>query len=361
MTGRSSKGAAGSENYDRLLVFDGQQNQGKSTWFGQARGFCSAEHLKIIQAMKLDPVHHRSSYFPPKSFGSGQTRLFSTGDRDERREQRQMRRENRRNRTKVLEREDYARTGAVAPRARQRRGEVYGRSEGAAARQGGAAEKRGDVSQYDALSTGQTAYLRKVYGVTGSTCGVAAVGMFAGLLFPISPLITGFGSLVPLLALSFGTNPQTTAPAIRYSLLAAFAGLSGMSAGPLIGMSLQMDPLILPMAGLASAGIFAGATVASLLAPEGKLVSWGGPLLGGCFAMIGLSICGIFFPHPVFHSIHLYGGLALFTAFVAYDTQQMVEDYKNGIEDPIQHATGLFINIMAIFKRMLFIFMSRDD
>ena len=368
MTGRGGSGSGGNGNgagCDRILGLGGERKaeEPNSGWFGQARNFSSAEHLKIIRAMRLDFPSH----VPPRvAATAGQTtRPFSAaayGD-DDRRAERERRRENRRQRTKVLDREDgHTRTGAVAPRERQRQGEVFGQGGGRAAASRPGSEAGGaPVSQYDALSTGQAAYMRKVYGVTGSMCGVASVGMFAGVLFPISPLITGLGSLGVLLALSFGTNPQTTPAPVRFGLLAAFAGLSGMSAGPLIGMSLQMDPLILPMAALASTGIFAGASIVSLLAPEGKMLSWGGPLMGGCFAMIGLGLVGMFYPHPIFQSIHLYGGLALFTAFVAYDTQQMVEDYRNGLEDPISHATGLFINIMAIFKRMLFIFMNRDD
>lgn len=281
------------------------------------------------------------------------------------REQRQRLRDRRRARTQVLERSDdnrnERRTASVIPTENQQdKGVFSDRSTDDSLAVGGGKARTQQQSTMDAMSTGQAAYLRKVYGVTGSTLGIASIGMLGGLMFPISPLITGFGSLVPLIGL-YMTKPNETHPAIRWGLLGTFAGLSGMSAGPLIGMSLQMDPLILPMALMASGGIFAGATLASFVAPKGKMLALGAPLMGGCFVLFGLGILGIFYPHPMFYNIQMYGGLALFTAFIAYDTHQILEDYDHGARDPLTHATSLFINFMAIFKRMLLLFMNRDD
>merc|ERR1712146_214657 len=108
-----------------------------------------------------------------------------------------------------------------------------------------------------------------------------------------------------------------------------------------------MDPLLLPLALGASSGIMISATLASLFMPEGRMLAMGGPLLGGLFVMLGCGILGLFYPHPVLHSVMLYGGLALFTAFTAYDTQMILNDYKEGQRDVVQHSIGLFINFMA--------------
>ena len=122
-----------------------------------------------------------------------------------------------------------------------------------------------------------------------------------------------------------------------------------------------MDPLLLPMALGASGGIFAGATVFSLMAPEGKMLSLGGPLFGGLLVLVGCGVLGMFYPHPVLQSISLYGGLALFTVYVAYDTQVILDDYKNGMEDAVQHSLQLFLDFVNIFRRVLFMFMMSND
>ena len=214
--------------------------------------------------------------------------------------------------------------------------------------------------QIDAMSDGQAAYLRRVWGLAGANVGIASVGCIGGMVLGISPLISFGGSLVSILALGFGA-PKGSNPALRAGLLASSALFIGSSLGPIVGASLAMDPLLLPMALGASGGIFAGATVFSLMAPEGRMLSLGGPLFGGLLVLLGCGILGMFYPHPVLQSVSLYGGLALFSVYVAYDTQVILDDYKNGMEDAVQHSLNLFLDFVNIFRRVLFMFMLTND
>ena len=61
----------------------------------------------------------------------------------------------------------------------------------------------------------------------------------------------------------------------------------------------------------------------------------------------------MFFPNPIFHSISLYGGLALFTLYIAYDTQCAITSYEEGDRDHVTHSLNFFVNFLAIFRRML--------
>ena len=84
--------------------------------------------------------------------------------------------------------------------------------------------------------------------------------------------------------------------------------------------------------------------------------------MGGVFTLIGCQVVNMIWgPYPVLTDISLYGGLGIFTLFVAYDTQQILDDYKNGVRDTVQHSIGLFIDFVAIFRRMLMLFMMRGD
>eukprot|EP00943_MAST-04B_sp_MAST-4B-sp1_P002387 g2387.t1 len=312
---------------------------------------------KLIRKRK-DTYYHNSNntnnIFELTMQNTVQVRHFSVEDR---RREREMRRRQRRG-TTYAEPEEERRTQrgtltrvdkdrGVRQKHRDEEREIYG----------GRYEER---SQLDAMDGGQAAFLRKVYMYTGSTIGVASIGAFGGMLLPMSPLIPGLLSLAPLLGL-YMTDPNKTSPGKRLGLLGAFGFLSGMSAGPLIAMSLHMDPLILPMALLGSCAIFGGATMASLFAKEGSMLKLGAPLMGGMFALIGISVLSMFYPNPMLYNINLYGGLGLFTVFIAYDTHLAIEDYKQGQRDPLTHAASFFINFMAVFKRLLLIFMSRDD
>lgn len=98
-----------------------------------------------------------------------------------------------------------------------------------------------------------------------------------------------------------------------------------------------MDPLILPLSLGATTAVFAGMTTMSLFMQKGATLRWAGPLFGGVMGMFGCAILGMFYPHPILHNIMLYGGLAIFSAYVAYDTQQILDDYEHGVRDPLKH------------------------
>ena len=216
--------------------------------------------------------------------------------------------------------------------------------------------------QMDTLSAGGEAHLRKVWAITGANVGVASGGAIfgmtaAGLSVPI--LVPALGSLVPLVGL-YMTDPKTSSPALRTGLMGTFAFMTGWATGPLIGMSLAMDPMILPMALGTTAGIFGSMTALSLVLPSGSMQKWGAPLGGGMLVIFGAGLVSLFYPHPALQSLTMYGGLALFTAFIAYDTQRILWEYEQGQRDALTHSVDMFINLVGIFRRVLILFMNRD-
>jgi Bax inhibitor 1 len=341
-------------NYSNFHVVTGS---GKRCFGAAALTQSSIQPDKLIRKRK-DTYYHNSNstnnIFELTMQNMVQVRHFSI---DDRRKEREMRRRQRRGATYAEPEEVHRTQRGTLTRIDNDRGLRQKHRDEDRELYGGRYEER---SQLDAMDSGQAAFLRKVYMYTGSTIGVASIGAFGGMLLPMSPLIPGLLALAPLFGL-YMTDPNKTSPGKRLGLLGAFGFLSGMSAGPLIAMSLHMDPLILPMALLGSCAIFGGATMASLFAKEGSMLKLGAPLMGGMFALLGLSILSMFYPNPMLYNINLYGGLGLFTVFIAYDTHLAIEDYKQGQRDPLTHAASFFINFMAIFKRLLLIFMSRDD
>ena len=57
--------------------------------------------------------------------------------------------------------------------------------------------------------------------------------------------------------------------------------------------------------------------------------------------------------YPILHNVYLYGGLTLFTLYIAYDTQKMIDEYEMGMDDHLRHAVDLFIDFKIIFTRVL--------
>jgi FtsH-binding integral membrane protein len=71
--------------------------------------------------------------------------------------------------------------------------------------------------------------------------------------------------------------------------------------------------------------------------------------------MLGVSLLSMFYPgSPALYNIYLYGGLALFSAFVLYDTQKIIyrakTDYKY---DPINQSLSVYMDAINIFVRMV--------
>jgi FtsH-binding integral membrane protein len=124
----------------------------------------------------------------------------------------------------------------------------------------------------------------------------------------------------------------------------------------------------IPSASAVTFSLVAGPITAALLLPKGKLLSWGNALYTGLWGIAGISAAAaigrIFGWHQfgdAAHSLELYGGVALFTMFNAFDTHKVISDYNNGVVDVIGHATNYTLNAVNIFIRLLEIFGDTDD
>jgi len=230
-------------------------------------------------------------------------------------------------------------------------------------------EQQQQGSQWDALGTGVVEHMRKVYGTLAVGIGIAAgASMFtmATPLLGVHPLVPGIGAMIPLMGIMYTSN-HTMSPALRTALFAAFTALSGMSLAPMMYMMLKVSPAIVPQALLITTGLFGTMTALSLFAKPGSMLRLGVPLGAGMLMLMGCGIATMFVPvtsafYPLLHNVYLYGGLGLFTLYIAYDTQNMIDEYEMGVDDHIKHATDLFLDFKIVFtKVMQILYFSRDD
>jgi len=211
-------------------------------------------------------------------------------------------------------------------------------------------------STMDSITPDLAAHLGKVYGsVMGATAACAAGGI-VGIFVPFLSLPAMLLSLASIFGVIMTSRERTT---LRTSFFVATAGFLGLSAGPLIGAS-TLGTVI--AAALGTTGIFAGFSFMALKAKRGSMLRLGGPLLGGLLALIACGLGGMLLPlfgvtNPALlgalYNINLYGGLALFSVLISYDTQRMIEDYKAGNNDHLLPALNMFLNLFNIFIRLL--------
>lgn len=99
--------------------------------------------------------------------------------------------------------------------------------------------------------------------------------------------------------------------------------------------------------------------MAALLSERRSFLYLGGFLLSSLNYMLIFSMIAWIFPglRSLNLALSLYGGLAVFSAYIIYDTQFMIEKAATmGKEaDAVIDAASLFINVVAIFVRILVI------
>jgi len=134
-----------------------------------------------------------------------------------------------------------------------------------------------------------------------------------------------------------------------------------MAYGAFVGtMSLSMVHMIqlYEMKILFDALIATGVTMGSLgvvayNAPSEQFLSWGGPLAVGLGGLLGVSLLQILYPgSKALMNLQLYGGLALFSAYVLYDTQSIMMNARTmKVYDPINNSIGIYLDAINIFIR----------
>lgn len=127
---------------------------------------------------------------------------------------------------------------------------------------------------------------------------------------------------------------------------------------------LFLNPAVLSRAALYTAGLVGSLCYVGATAKEDKYLWMGGPLLAGVTIVALSSLAPMILPRTAFRTLaatealSLYGGLAVFGAFVLYDTQRILKHaqmvragYTRG--DPLAESISLELDFINIFVRMV--------
>ncbi len=197
-------------------------------------------------------------------------------------------------------------------------------------------------------------HLSDVYKAVAATVACAALGALAHLRL-------GVGSVwwsVALIGLIFGLHGTPNTPnnaSKRSGILLLFGAIEGLVVGPLVESVLDIDPSIVVTALVASVAIFVSFSLAAIYAERRSMLYLGG-FLGSALSLMCLAgFVNIFARSETIFNIQLYGGLLLFIGYVCFDTQLIIEKASLGSYDVQLHALELFIDLVAIFVRILII------
>lgn len=163
-------------------------------------------------------------------------------------------------------------------------------------------------------------------------------------------LMAHLGLFAASLALLFATNAFRDS-GFGLVLLAAFAGIQGVTLGPLLSHYLAMKggaSVVSLAAGLTALATFACATYASVSRRD--FSRWGSFLTVGTLLLLVALIVGIFVPIPALHLTISAIGALLFTAWLLYDIGAIVNGQQTNY---ISAAIGIYLDILNLFLHLL--------
>ena len=162
----------------------------------------------------------------------------------------------------------------------------------------------------------------------------------------------GLGMSLASIGLIFGmmfTDYQTN-PTLKSMLYASFVGCTAATLTPMIhayGSAVLFD------AALCTGATMGGLGMVAWNAPSEQFLKMGGALSLGLGALLGVGLLQMFYPYSAaLYNINMYGGIALFSMFVLYDTQKIMMKAKQQKHfDPVQNAMSIYLDAINLFVR----------
>lgn len=201
-------------------------------------------------------------------------------------------------------------------------------------------------------------HLMKVYGTLGWGCGVAAVGVYVYMLTHVSywlPLLVSVASIMLLASSDHARVP------LRLGYFSLICLCQGITLGGLVELALHVDASLVGVALLATLVVFLGFTMAALFSKKRSMLVLGGFLYSSVGYMSLMSLMNIFFRSQILWNVNLYGGLLVFSGYIAFDTFLMIEKFYQGNEDFVSHALELFLDLASVFARILIILLKNQE
>ncbi|MEA1913944.1 MAG: Bax inhibitor-1/YccA family protein [Campylobacterota bacterium] len=206
------------------------------------------------------------------------------------------------------------------------------------------------------------AFLKTTYQLFAGSLLAATAGAYIGLDM-VSTISSWYWGLVILeFALLFGLFAVKNKPGINLAVLFAFTFVSGLTITPLLasvfampaGASIVAQAFLMTSVAFGSISMFA-------LSTKRDFSSMGKMLFIALIVIVVASLSNIFFQSPVLQLAISGVGAILFSAFILYDTQQII---KGNYSTPIEAAIALYLDFFNLFISLLQIFAafnSSDD
>lgn len=215
----------------------------------------------------------------------------------------------------------------------------------------------------EASKTQLMEFLKATYQLFAGSLLAATAGAYVGmgivniLMGPVKWVLFAVE-----LALIFFVIPRVkNKPGINLAVLFAFTFITGLTLAPLLATIFAMPSGagIVGQAFLMTAVAFGGISMFAMTTKR-DFSSMGKFLFIALIIMIVAGISNIFIQSSMFQLAIASGGALLFSAFILYDTQQII---RGGYDSPVEAALSLYLDFLNLFVSLLQILgiMNSDD
>jgi len=202
-------------------------------------------------------------------------------------------------------------------------------------------------------------HLKQVYSTLAATMLAASFGTVFYLYTHLSPFLSSIAMMFLLFGLTFESRDVPVQQ--RFPRLLLFGFFQGAAVGSLVEMGLYVSPLLVAQAFLMTVLTFGCFAAAATLSERRSMLYMYGMLASGTSWLLFASFANFFFQSQAVFAAELYLGLALFLGYVCADSQMIIERADSGDYDYVRHALELFLDFVAVFVRILVIFLRSKE
>jgi len=227
---------------------------------------------------------------------------------------------------------------------------------------------RGNISSFV-----QT-YLYETYKYVALGLGItlisAIIAFRTGLplkLMAMNPIVSSLGFTAALMGSMVAV--RSISPENKFAKNLSFTIFNGIMGASLCGLAF-LHPTILLRAGIYTAGLVSALSFTAMTAKQDQFLFLGGPLLAGLSVIFLSTLVGMFLPArfavtlSVIDKLWMYGGLAIFSGLMLFDTQRLMNNARNrenlslmaqnrlSKPDYINESISIYLNVINIFVRL---------
>ncbi len=196
-----------------------------------------------------------------------------------------------------------------------------------------------------------TAFVKQVYQLFAASLLLGGVGAYVGLANAELMMSMFWGLFILEIGLLVGLHFVKTKPGINLAVLFAFTFVSGLTLTPILVRTLSMagGGAIVANAFILTSVAFAGLSLFAMKTDR-DFSSMGKMLFITLIVIIVASVINIFFGSPILQLAIASVGAVLFSAFILYDTQNII---KGAYSTPIEGAIALYLDFLNLFIMLL--------